>query len=226
MNRPQGLPNCNWVDTFIFQIPRFSERKMVVHSGKENYRRIVKWVVLSGCLSGWRKWFPKSFPRQHGPKLNLVWGRSRRVWETRSRVFRGIDDWSKSHHSHYRNGDDWHCLNVPPSVVLMGLTMITPVRIETVWRTRVYINALFANCSMMPLFQVEYLVFILRSSSWCFQTLQQFLVTVCPIMLINCPEIMIKPYRFSSFDWLFQPSFIQKIGTMPIDPSPTFKGRV
>ena len=32
----------------------------------------------------------------------------------------------------------------------------------------------------------------------------------CPIMLINCPEILIKPDLFSSFDMLFQPTFIQK----------------
>ena len=48
----------------------------------------------------------------------------------------------------------------------------------------------------------------------------------CPEILIKCPEILIKkPYHFSSFGWLFQQPFIQKMRFDPFDPSPTFKGR-
>ena len=47
------------------------------------------WVVLPGCFSGFRKWFPKPFPRQHDRKQKWVRGPSRWVWQSRSRVFRG-----------------------------------------------------------------------------------------------------------------------------------------
>ena len=76
--------------TFLFlRLLAFRKSMMVVCLWKENHRQMVKWVVLSGCLSDWRKWFRKPFPRQHGPKHTWVQGRSRRSSETKSRVFRG-----------------------------------------------------------------------------------------------------------------------------------------
>ena len=109
----------------------FGKAKWLFTLKNQNQDGMVKWVVLSGCLSDWRKWFPKPFPRQHDPKQKWVRGRSRRVWETRSRVFRGVGEGSKRHHSHYRNGDDRQCQIVPPSVILSGLITKTSMRIET-----------------------------------------------------------------------------------------------
>ena len=42
-----------------------------------------------------------------------------------------VGEGSKRHRFGYRNGDVGHCLIVPPSVILLGLTMKTSVRVET-----------------------------------------------------------------------------------------------
>ena len=45
----------------------------------------------------------------------------------------GDDEGSKTHRFSYRNGGDWQCPIVPPSVILWVLTMKTSVRIENTW---------------------------------------------------------------------------------------------
>ena len=166
MNRPQGLPNCNWVDTVIFPIPRFSERKMVVCHGKENHRRMVKWVVLSGCLSGWRKWFPKPFSSttrpetEPGPrpiKAGLgdqesgVSGGRRLVKKTSI----WLSKWGRWALSDRATFSDFGCLKMKKSMSY-----------KTVWRHRIKVNAFFSGYSMTTLITAEYLVFTQRVISW------------------------------------------------------------
>ena len=131
-----------WTLLFL-RLRAFRKSKMVVCQGKWKPGQNGKLNGFVWFLSGWRKWFPKPFPRQHDPKLNLVRGRSRRVWETRSRVFRGVDEGSKSHRFGYRNGGDWQCRNVPPSVIFVGQTMKTSGRNKTVWTHHIKFNALY-----------------------------------------------------------------------------------
>ena len=63
---------------------------------------------------------------------------------------------SKTHRFCFRNGDNWRCLNVPPSVILRVLTMLFPVSNKTVWRHQVYNNALFSGCSITPRLHAEF----------------------------------------------------------------------
>ena len=119
--------------TLLFLRPlAFRKSKMVVCHGNENHRGngfvsgfvwLFFWLkkVVSKAISSTTR--PETEPGRRPIKAGLGVQESG-VW--------GSTKGSKTHRFRYRNGDEWPCRIVPPSVILPGLPTKTLVRNKTV----------------------------------------------------------------------------------------------
>ena len=89
--------------------------------------------VFDGAMMIFRqKW------TRHDRRHKSVGDASSRVCEATRRVFVGLTRASRRHRSRYENGDEPPCRNVPPSVIMSELNMVTSARNETESTTRHY----------------------------------------------------------------------------------------